>query len=238
MNAITEMNIDELSLHAEALTTPRMGAEQFEALKADIDMHGQLDPATLYRGKIVDGRHRYLILKELGVTTMKVVKMANNSTIADIKAVVRSKETRRHETASQLAVTAYRMVLESGGTVSQAAAAKLVGANKKRVGEAKQIDVTYKRPDILELVFNGGKFNTGTEYIPFMSDSLGTILRWLGENKAPAGTDTEIGIDARDELTEDEQIIINKYVAAAKDESKLVLKELATRLYILTQEAD
>ena len=45
----------DLVLHPEALATPKMNQEQYEALKANIEMFGQLDPVTVYRGKIVDG---------------------------------------------------------------------------------------------------------------------------------------------------------------------------------------
>ena len=57
------MHPDELSLHPEALSTPRMSEVAFEALKRDIEMQGQLEPVIAYRGKICDGRHRWLIIR-------------------------------------------------------------------------------------------------------------------------------------------------------------------------------
>ena len=228
MNTILTVDLNTLSIHKEALVTPIMSTDHYEALKADIDQQGQLDPATLYRGKIVDGRHRFLILQELGVPTMKVVKMDHNSTIKEIQALVHGKELRRHETAAQLAIRAYRIAKDTG--VSQAAAAKSIGANVKRVSEAKKIDQMYHRPDMLETLFNGKKCNIGTSRIPNNTESLGTIVRWLGETVS-LGPGKDIGVVAREELTEDEQIIVNKFMNAIKDESKLVIRELASSLY-------
>jgi len=229
------MKIEELSLHPEALTTPRMVTEQFEALKAHIDQHGQLEPATLYRGRIVDGRHRWLALQELGVESMKVEKMANNATLQDIKDVVRGKETRRHETSAQLAITAYRLTLDSVNPLTQVEASSKVGANRKRVSEVKKIDTIYQRPDILELLFNGEKFNTGTASIPFWTDSLGTILRWLAEYGTIIGKDKDIGLEPRTELTEDEHVIVNKFMSALGKESTIVQAQVAKEAYSLVK---
>ncbi len=232
MKEIFTLKVTDLSLHKEALATPKMSTDQYEALKADIDVRGQLDPVVVYRAQIVDGRHRWLILQELGITDISVVKMAHKSTIKEIKAVVRSKELRRHETASQLAITAYRLTLDMDDQLTQAEAAAKVGANTKRIGEAKKIATIYGRPDILELLFDGGKFNTGTSHIPFYTDSLGTIIRWLGEHGVIAGaTDKDIGVKAREEMTEDEQVLVNKFIAALTSENKLVKQAVCNTLY-------
>lgn len=230
---VEKMKCGDLSLHDEALTTPRMQVEQFEALKADIEVKGQLEPVLLHRAKIVDGRHRWLVLQELGIEDIMVIKMPYNSTIRDIKDAVRSKETRRHETPAQLAVTAYRLTLAED--LTQQEASNKVGANRKRVSEAKKIAATYQRPDILEVLFNGEKFNTGTESIPFWTDSLGTILKWLAEHGTLVGQGSYIGIEPRTELTEDEQVIVNKYMNALSRESIMVKAEVAKQAYAMAK---
>jgi len=233
-----EVKIDSLTLHAEALTTPRMLTEQFEALKDHIDKHGQLEPATTYRGKIVDGRHRWLALQELGIETIKIERMPNNSTLRDIKNIVRGKETRRHETASQLAITAYRLTLDKNDPLTQADACSKVGANRKRVSEAKKIATVYGRSDILELLFNGEKFNTGTTHVPFYTDSLGTILKWLSEYGVISGANSKIGLEPRTELTEDEQSIVNQYINVLKKESAIVQQEVINMGYAMLKEEE
>lgn len=229
---IETMQVDELTLHPEALATPRMNEEQYQALKKDIEMNGQIDPVTVYRGKIVDGRHRWLILQELGVPAILVYKLANNTTITEIRRFVRSKETRRHESASQLAISAYKYILNSADKVTQAEVADMFGTNRLRISEAKKIAEIYGRMDILDLLFNGEKFNTGTEFKPNPTDSLKSILNWLAvHGSVIGGKDRDIGITARTQLTEDEQIIVNKFINAINNESKLVRNEVANMLY-------
>ena len=230
----------DLVLHPEALATPKMNQEQYEALKANVEMFGQLDPITVYRGKIVDGRHRWLILQELGIDTIKYKKMPNNSTLKEIKSMVNSRETRRHESASQLAIRAYRIKVAKDSTcTSFSEAADLVGVPRKRVSEVKKIIETYGRNDIIELLFAGEKFNTGTVQIPFWTDSLGTILNWLSEHGTVVGAKQQkASIEPRKELTEDEQLLVNSYVTALKKESDLVLEHIAHALYSKVKETD
>ena len=234
MKEIFELDITTLSIHDEALSTPRMLDVQYEALKSDIDQNGQLDPVVIYRGKIVDGRHRFLILNELNIKTITCFKMPNNSTLSDIKKLVRSKETRRHETATQLAISALRHIVESNDKTTQADASKMFGVGIKAIGFAKKILVDYKREDLLDILFDGGKINIGTSYKPFMSDSLKTIVNWLDDNKATS-VENKIGMTARTELTEDENIIVNQFVRSIQKESKFVLDEIANRIYSLVK---
>ena len=223
----------DLVLHPEALATPKMNPEQYEALKTNVEMFGQLDPVTVYRGKIVDGRHRWLILQELGIDTIKYKKMPNNSTLKDIKAIVNSRETRRHESVSQLAIRAYRIKIAKDSTcTSFSEAADLVGVPRKRVSEVKKIIETYGRNDIIELLFAGEKFNTGTVQVPFWTDSLGTILNWLAEHGVVVKTKSQLElIEPRNELTEEEQLLVNTYMNALSKESQLVMEAVSKAMY-------
>lgn len=223
----------DLVLHPEALATPKMNSEQYEALKADLEMNGQLDPITVYRGKIVDGRHRWLIIQELGIDVIKYKKMPNNSTLQAIKTIVNSRETRRHESVSQLAIRAYRLkTAKESSCTSFSEAADLVGVPRKRVSEVKKIIETYGRNDIIELLFAGEKFNTGTAQIPFWTDSLGTILNWLAEHGTVVGAKQQkASIEPRKELTEDEQLLVNTYMNALSKESQLVMEAVSKAMY-------
>lgn len=234
MKEIFELDIKDLSIHDEALATPRMLDVQYEALKADIEQNGQLDPVITYRGKIVDGRHRFLILNELNIQTITCLKMPNNSTIEDIRRLVRSKETRRHETATQLAISALRHMTKSKDKMTQSDVSKMFGVHSKTIGFAKKILVDYKREDLLDILFDGGKINIGTSYIPFMTDSLKSIVNWLDENKA-LSVENKTGITARTELTEDENVIVNHFLHSVQKESKFVLDEIANRLYSIVK---
>ena len=187
---IFEMKIKELDLHPLALTTPRMTDINYTALLTDIELNGQLEPVTLFRGRIIDGRHRWLILQELGIEEINAVKLAPSTTIAELKAIVKSKETRRHETPTQLAITAYRMMVDSETKIAASKAADIVGADRRKVSDAKNIAVKYERLDILTNLFNGEKIDIGTSYIPRPTDSLPAILDWLAVNSVKkANTD-------------------------------------------------
>ena len=229
------IEITKLTLHPECLNTPSMSSEQYEALKLSIDAYGQLDAITIFRKRIVDGRHRWLVMQELGLTTINTVAMANNSSLQDVKDLVMNKETRRHETTAQLAITAYRLT-KTG--LTQAAAAKQVGVEVKRVGEAKKIEVTYGRSDILDLIFSGEKLDTGIAPNVFLTDSLGTILRWLAEYGVVKGGKGKVKISPREELTEEEQEISNQIFNTAVHESRRVQKEVSRMLYARCMEND
>lgn len=224
------IDTNKLSIHPEALRTPRMVESQYEALKLDIEHNGQIEPIVLYRGKIVDGRHRFLIAQELNIQKMQYTKMHNNSTISDIRRMVKSKETRRHETASQLAISALRFIEEAPDKVTLADAAKMFGSNAKRVGEARHILHTHGRKDILDTLFNGEKIQIGSAIRPVFTDSIPSILNWLNDKKATT-MNLDIGISPREELTENENIIVSKILAIIKNESKLVQKEISSRIY-------
>ena len=222
-----------LTLHPEALATPKMSGIAYDALKRDIEINGQLDPVITYRGKIVDGRHRWLIIQELGIDFIKYIELPNNTTIAQLRRLVQSKETRRHETAGQLAIRAYRLYTQKDSEFSSmSAAADAVGANRKRVSEVKKIIEMYGRIDIINKLFDGEQHNVGTLTIPFWTDSLGTILRWLEEHGTIVNAKQQVAtIEPRKELTEDEETLVNSYVNMLGKESELVRQHISDRLY-------
>lgn len=54
-------------VHELALVIPEMAEDEYEKLKTDIKAHGLRDQIVTYEGKILDGRHRYKALEELGI---------------------------------------------------------------------------------------------------------------------------------------------------------------------------
>ena len=53
--------------HPAADIFPLLGGADFEALKANIAEHGQLDPIWTFQNQILDGRNRYRACRELGI---------------------------------------------------------------------------------------------------------------------------------------------------------------------------
>ena len=231
--SIYEVELEALEIHEYANLTPQMNDLEFNALKEDIAVNGQRDPGTLYRGKIVDGRHRFRALAELGSATMKFIKLPSNTTLAEIAEVVRSKETRRHDTLAQKAIMAYNHLKMSQDNLTQAQVATMYGVHRKRVGEVKKIEDVFGRKDILQWLFEGNKFNIGTEVRPKYSDSLPAIVSWLEVHttltKLPEAYE-ELA-EARAVLTSDEEMLVTKLAAQIGKEREAVRKAIANKLY-------
>ena len=111
----TTITLEELKgNHPLSDINPMMTASEAEALKADIEVHGQLKPITVtYRKKIVDGRNRVEALKALGIKEVKVHILRYKITPKELKDIVMSEETRRKQSATVLACTAYKFYMET-----------------------------------------------------------------------------------------------------------------------------
>lgn len=230
-------NIDEISIHPEANATPVMTNEQYNALKIDIEKNGQIDPVIMFRGKIVDGRHRYKILNELNNKHIIGVSMPNNSTLDDIKSLVKSKETHRHQTPTQLAIYAYRQMMSHNSNsknkdknMTQADAAKEFGVVVKQIGRVVRIDNKLMRPDILDLLFDGNKFNIGTINRPILTDSLQSVINYLDKLNAEQSKVLS-DIVFEETLSEEDNLVIAKIMNIARDQKRIVREALSRKLY-------
>lgn len=58
--------VHPIPIHPAALAMPELSAGEYEALKADIQANGLQSRITLYDDQVIDGRHRYRVLRELG----------------------------------------------------------------------------------------------------------------------------------------------------------------------------
>jgi hypothetical protein len=73
MNSIYEMSAEDaatLDIDDLAKLTMTYTAEGFEELKQDIVANGQLVPILIMSGKILDGRHRHKVCRDLGIGIM------------------------------------------------------------------------------------------------------------------------------------------------------------------------
>ena len=106
---VYEIPIEGLEIHRITELNPMMEEEQYNALREDIRINGQLVPAIMYRGKIIDGRHRLLALKEIGEPTIKAVKLPNNYSLNSAMEVVESMEKRRHQDKTSMAIKGWKL---------------------------------------------------------------------------------------------------------------------------------
>lgn len=176
------IRLDEITLHRITETHPMMSVEQFDALKSDIELNGQLQPAIVYRGKIVDGRHRYKALTQLGKEDIKVVRLQNNLTLDEVTNLVNSTEMRRHQSPTQLAIKGYR--LYKLGKLTQKEVPSKVGCSLTNLKAVISLE-SLGRLDVVELLESGGKFDVSRDSrFHKMTDSLLAITNYVKEEIA------------------------------------------------------
>ena len=93
--------VELLLIHPVAESHRLMSTNEFHSLVASIAEVGQIEPVTLYRGKVIDGRHRLQTLKLLGIEYIKYKSLPNNTTIDELREIVRGTEMRRHDSSIQ-----------------------------------------------------------------------------------------------------------------------------------------
>lgn len=177
-----EVKLNDIGLHKITETHPVMTPEQFDALKNDIKINGQLQPAIVYRGKIVDGRHRYRALTELGAETIKINRLQNNLKLEEVTNLVNSTEMRRHQSPTQLAIKGYR--LYKLGNLTQKDIPSRVGCSLTNLKAVITLE-SFGRVDIIELLESGGKMNVSRDgRFSKMTDSLLAIVGFIKEEVA------------------------------------------------------
>jgi len=172
---IQTMNINELTIHELADMNPLMTSTNFNALQLDIEANGQKVPVTVFRNKIVDGRHRYTALSNLNIDTILVEILPNNTTLDSIKRNIMSLENRRHQTPTQLAIKAYRAI-QSGVKNKDAVAA--VGCSSTNVKYVVSLG-KLKRFDLIGLLESGHKIKNHNGK---MTDNLMMVQQCCRQN--------------------------------------------------------
>jgi len=159
--------------HEIANIFPMMQDDEYERLKDDIAINGQLEPIVLYEGKVLDGRNRYKALCDIGLKTDFEEYQGDQP----LSYVISKNLHRRHLTASQRAIMAtdIKPLLEveakkrqeltrfgGGGNISTTEsetgksrdqAGDLFGVSGRYVSEAENIK--EKEPELAEKVRSG-----------------------------------------------------------------------------------
>lgn len=90
----------ELKQHPLSAAFPAMSAEDFQALKDDIENNGQREPVMVFEGMVLDGWHRYRACVDLGLKPQQFTFPADEDPVAF---VLSHNLHRRHLTSSQRA---------------------------------------------------------------------------------------------------------------------------------------
>ena len=152
-------------LHPLCSIFPQMSDEEFDALRDDIEQHGQRDAIVLWDGQILDGRHRMQACLALGIEPkFRTVEMSWEEAKAYVLSV---NLTRRHLDTSQRAIIASRMAtLEQGRpaadekaqiqafSITQREAAESLNVGRATLQQAKKLE-RVSSPEVVEQVANG-----------------------------------------------------------------------------------
>lgn len=139
-----------------------LSAEEYEELKTSISAIGQTDPITLWKGKIIDGKHRNMICQELG--TEPKVAVLDEAEDPVLYAMTQN-PSRQPKTTSQRAMAAARLSIEStrGGTrrgkdytaragvCTVGRAANLMGVGRQTVMHARTV-IQHGDPEMIRRV--------------------------------------------------------------------------------------
>jgi ParB-like nuclease domain len=150
-----------MKLHKYCALLPRMMADEYQTLKADIKAHGLLEPIVTYEDSILDGRHRYNICEELAVQPAYVQFESLSYSGSPLDFVI-SKHQRRNLTPDQKAVLADKianiknglhMLLTNEKQLSLSEALIATGASKGQVGKLRKIK--KNNPRVIEQIESG-----------------------------------------------------------------------------------
>jgi hypothetical protein len=97
----------ELDIHPSAAIFPPMREAEFAALVADIRDKGQLEPVWTHEGKVIDGRHRLLACRKLGIAPRT---RAWDGAGSLLEFIISANLRRRHLKENQRAMVAARML--------------------------------------------------------------------------------------------------------------------------------
>lgn len=140
----------EYDFHEIANAFPYISGDAYATLKEDIRANGIIEPIHIFEGKIIDGRNRYRVAKELGLTDIPTREYDGDNPVAFVQSMNLH---RRQLTPSQKAAAAAFLAEFKQGQhdeeyETQDAIAKKLGISRRMVVEA----VSLKKKADSELI--------------------------------------------------------------------------------------
>lgn len=163
-----------LTQHPLSAAFPAMPADDFNALCADITVHGLIQPIVLFESQVIDGWHRYLACESAGIEPRSSLLPQGSDPVAFVLACNLH---RRHLTASQRALAVVTcskwrpagkpapgagLTSEAapGAGLTTAAMAKEADVSERTIRQAKAV-AAKAAPDVVESV-KAGKVSVKT----------------------------------------------------------------------------
>lgn len=233
-----QLPVSEIVTHDLASLTPMMTNENYIAIRDSIQENGQQVPIIMYRGKLIDGRHRVKALIELGVDNVTAVNEVSTLSESDLRnKVLNVYENRRHQTPTQKSIGAYKTYqafVASGERVGKGKLAEQMGVSRSVFYRAEKL-AKLINADLLDMLYNGDKLNIGTEHHPIFTDNLSTLVNHFETNLDAIKELSEAQPRAND-LTDSELAKIQVALDDLQSQfGKRVLSAISSRLYTLTK---
>ena len=226
--AIIEYPIADLKVHELASLNPGMNDLQFNTLKDSIEERGQLVPIYIWRGKIVDGRHRTKALHELGENIVNAMELPYSSTIEDIRGLIMDTENRRHQSEAQRAIQAWSMWKGTLGSEKLYKTAKIaseaVGVSKAYIEKAEWVNKRRGSKILKDMLLDGSCFIGGRQVKNIAT--LQQLIKTEDEANNEAALSSTVG-----GISNEKRMLIDSYVKMLSSEPAEVILEVATKLY-------
>ena len=225
-------------IHKIAKVNPKMSEEQFEQLTKSIKDIGITVPIILYRGLIVDGRHRVDVCNNIGITRLPAKIIPYQTKIEDIEKEIHSMEVRRHQSKTQntcCAVLEYVELKASSTKTSQSVIAK---GHKVALSRLKDAFYIYKyRREWFNVLLDGGQLKVKNNF----TDRLDVIKALAKEEQSKETNDIEKPekVAIRETFLNDDYIINGKKEMAsnilleAQSKFDMSAKDLADMFYAI-----
>ena len=126
----------EIEFHPLAARWPPFSAVEFESLKESVRTWGVLRPITLYEGKILDGRHRYMAAKAVGAR-FKTVEYTGEDPAGFVAAMNGSRRVLKPMDRALVALKTFQAP-HGGSKLTQKEIALCVGVSVRTVKRAKK----------------------------------------------------------------------------------------------------
>ena len=227
---LTQLDPTNLEIHELANNNPMMPEDQYlefiEKFKNGFDRN--VSHIVIYKGKVVDGRHRVRVCKELGIK-LWARNLPSTMPIEQVEEFVDNTENRRHQTATQRAIGAYkyyRAMASTDNPVSQTYAATKKLSNRKHLARAGKL-AELIGDELLNKLHDGAKLKVvnPTTGLPTLTDALIPLINYFTNRNEELVVTTKVN----SQLTDTElELAKAKFDDLQLECNRLVLKQIHT----------